>query len=167
MLQTLLTKVGAVSCAGALVVAVLSGCVAQNAGISGAAQANRTYMTQVNRTMEDLGVDLENFSEAVSRGDVVSMRTQADNAFAELDKLQTLEVPEDMGDIQSNYVEGAQKLKEALNSYIALYTEIEAATEAMPFDWSTYDQRIADIQQLYDQGIAALKAGDEAAAAKE
>ncbi len=167
MSKTLLAKVGAMSCAGALAIAALLGCVAQNTGVSEAVQANRTYMTQVNRTMEDLGTDLESFSEAVSRGDVVSMRTQADNAFAELDKLQALEVPEDMRDIQSNYAEGAQKLEEALNSYVALYTEIEAATEAAPFDWSTYDQRIADIQQLYDQGVAALKAGDEAAAAKE
>ena len=38
-------------------------------------------------------------------------------------------------------------MKDALNSYIDLYTEIDSATEAQPFDWSTYADRIAQIKQ--------------------
>mgnify|MGYP006896730393 CR=1 FL=1 len=37
---------------------------------------------------------LESFTDAVSRGDVVGMRTQADNAFKAIDDLNNLNVPD-------------------------------------------------------------------------
>ena len=37
-----------------------------------------------------------------------------------------------MKDLQTNYVDGCNKLKDALNSYIDLYTEISSATEERP-----------------------------------
>ena len=54
---------------------------------------NRQYMTQVNQTMDDLKSRLESFTDAVSRGDVVGMRTQADNAFKAIDDLNNLTSP--------------------------------------------------------------------------
>ena len=103
-------------------------------------------MTQVNQTMDDLKSRLESFTDAVSRGDVVGMRTQADNAFKAIDDLNNLNVPDALKDIQKEYVDGTADLKDALNSYIDLYTEIDSATEEQPFDYSTYDQRIQDIK---------------------
>ena len=50
-------------------------------------------MTQVNQTMDDLKSRLESFTDAVSRGDVVGMRTQADSAFKAIDDLNNLNVP--------------------------------------------------------------------------
>ena len=69
--------------------------------------------------------------------------------------------------MKSGYEEGAGKLRDALNDYVALYTEISSSTDAQPFDWSTYDARLAEIQQGYDEGIAKLKETDELAANKE
>ena len=40
-----------------------------------------------------------------------------------------------------------------------LYT----STDAQPFDWSTYDSRIADIKKSYDEGIGKLQSGDNKA----
>lgn len=163
MKNAIVVKISSVLCAIALVSSVLVGC---GAGASVAAnetqQANRAYMSQVNQTMQTLDNDLKGFVDAVSRGDIVNMRTQADNAYKTLDKLAALEVPDDMADIQQNYVDGTDKLRKALDDYITLYTEASDPS----FDWSTYDARIKDIQALYDEGVAALQAGDETAASK-
>ena len=74
-----------------------------------------------------------------------------------------LNVPDALKDIQKEYVDGTADLKDALNSYIDLYTEIDSATEEQPFDYSTYDQRIQDIKSKYDEGIGKLQSGDNKA----
>ncbi len=152
-------------CASVIALTALAGCTAQDTSASQQSE-NRQYMTQVNQVMEDLQSKLDNFTDAVSRGDVVSMRTQADNAFKAIDGLNSLSVPDDLKDIQQEYVDGTSDLKTALNNYIDLYTEIDSATEAEPFDWSTYDQRISDIKALYDEGIGKLQSGDNKATEK-
>ena len=152
-----MVKLTATVCAAALSVAVLGGCMPQQQ-TSAASQAqsdNRAYMTQVNQTMETLQTRLNGFSDAVSRGDVVTMRTQADNAFKALDELDSQEAPDALG---------SEQLENALNAYIELYTEIDSATDTQPFDWSTYDQRIADIQAAYNSGLEKLQEGDKTAA---
>ncbi len=168
-MSLLYTKRAVAVCAAALCVALVSGCTsnAATSTLTEEQQANRTYMADVNLTMESLGADLEKFNDSVARKDIVSMRVQADNAFKTLDRLSALTVPEALSDVHQSYVSGANSMKEALTAYINLYAEIESASEQAPFDWSTYDQRVAAIQQRYDEGIAALKSGDEAAAAKE
>lgn len=162
-----IAKVIAVACAGVLMIAALAGCAQQGSRGDQDQLDRRQYMSQVNQAMDDLQTKLDSFSDAVSRDDVVGMRTQADNAFKALDDLNGLEVPDAVKDIQQEYVDGTNGLKDALNAYIDLYTEIESATDEHPFDWSSYDQRIAEIQAQYDAGIDKLKKGDEAAAAKE
>lgn len=162
-----LAKILAVACAGVLMIAALAGCAQQGSRGDQDQLDRRQYMSQVNQAMDDLQTKLDSFSDAVSRDDVVGMRTQADNAFKALDDLNGLEVPDALKDIQQEYVDGTNSLKDALNGYIDLYTEIESATDEHPFDWSSYDQRIAEIQAQYDAGVDKLKKGDEAAAAKE
>ena len=95
------------------------------------------------------------------------MQTQAENALATLDGLGAIEAPEELADVQQSYQDGTSQLRDALNGYVALYTEISSATDAQPFDWSTYDARLAEIQEKYDAGIDALEAGDAAAAEVE
>ena len=153
------------ACAFAFVLAVgaLVGCAPNAGAVNSEQQANRAYMSQVNGIMDELGTDLDSFVDAVSRGDVVNMRTQADNAYKKLDELNSLEVPEGLSDIQQNYIDGTSKLREALDDYIDLYTEISAGS----FDQSKYADRIAEIQSTYDEGVAALKQGDETAASKQ
>ena len=57
----------------------------------------------------------------------------------------------------------AYELEEALDAYIALYTEIENATEEDPFDYATYDERLKEIQDRYNKGLEKLQAGDKEA----
>ena len=125
-------------------------------------KANSQYMLQVNEIMAELKGSLSLFNDAVSRGDVVNMRTQADNAYKSLDKLQKAEAPEALSEIKKNYVDGTTKLREALDAYIALYTKL--ANSGSDVEKSSYNDEIARIQKLYDEGIAALQKGDELAA---
>lgn len=166
MKSSSIRKIVVALCAGALLVAALAGCSSQNTAANQQQSDNRQYMTQVNQVMDDLSAKLTGFTDAVARKDVVSMRTQADNAFKSIDELNKLTVPDELKDIQQDYVDGATELKDALNSYINLYTEIDSATEAQPFDWTTYDKRLSDIKQKYDDGIAKLQDGDNKASEK-
>ena len=155
-------------CAFALAVFSLVGCSAsQNSQVNEQQTANRQYMTQVNQKMDALTTRLSSFSDAVSRDDLVTMRTQADNAFKVIDEISSLDVPSDMKDIQEGYLDGCTDLKDALTAYIELYSDIEAATDAQPFDYSTYADRLQAIQDQYNAGIEKLKAGDESATGKE
>ena len=80
---------------------------------------------------------------------------------------QVNQVMDDLETSLASFTDGTAQLREALSSYVALYTEISSATDAQPFDWSTYDARLAEIQESYDAGIDALEAGDKAAAEVE
>ena len=157
----ILVKLGTTACAAALAAGVMVGC-AGGAGVAAneEQQANRAYMSQVNQTMEELDSNLDGFVDAVSRGDVVNMRSQAENAYKTLDKLDGIEFPDSMADIQTSYLEGTEKLRQALDGYITLYTDASGSS----FDWSTYDDRIAEIQKLYDDGVKALETADQTAA---
>ena len=159
MKHTRFVKAVVAVCAGVLMVAALGGCAQQDTAATQQQSENRQYMTQVNQSMDDLKTRLESFTDAVSRGDVVGMRTQADNAFKAIDDLNNIDVPDALKDIQAEYVDGSNDLKDALNSYIELYTEIDSATEDQPFDYSTYDQRIQDIKKLYDDCHGKLQSG--------
>lgn len=158
-----LIRLIATVCAAALLTGALAGCMSPNTGATDQQQANRTYMTKVNQAMEDLNGRLGDFDDAVARGDVVTMRTQADNAFTAIDALSSIDTPDAMKSLQSGYVDGCNALKDALNAYIDLYTEIESATEEHPFDYGTYDERIKAVQDKYNDGINKLKAADEEA----
>lgn len=157
-------KLASAACAAALAFAALTGCTANQESEEQQAQAqNRHYMTQVNQTLDDLNEQLDGFVDAVSRTDLVTMRTQADNAFKTIDELGSIEAPEALAEVKTSYVDGCNALKDALNAYVQLFTDIESATDAQPFDYSTYDQRLQEIQNLYDQGIEKLQEGDEQA----
>ena len=113
--------------------------------------------------MVELDEGLDSFVAAVSRNDIVNMRLQAENAYQSIDKLAKLEAPEALADVQKQYVDGTEKLREALDAYIALYSDMNSGS----FDQSTYDKRVADVQKLYDEGVAALEEADKTASGKE
>ena len=69
-------------------------------------------------------------------------------------------------DIHESYTEGAGKLREALDAYVALYADTKSAAQNSSFDQASYDQRLAEVQELYDAGVKALSEADEKAAAK-
>lgn len=160
-IRTKTLKFAAFASALVLACGLLAGCAnqAMNAAAS-EQQAKRAYMSQVNEIMMQLDDSLGLFVDAVSRADIVNMHTQAENAYQALDKLDALDAPDALIDVQEKYQDGTAKLRQSLDDYIALYTEMSGDT----LDMATYDKRIADIQKLYDEGVALMEEGDKAAA---
>ena len=156
----ILSKLVAIACVFAIA-GILAGC-ASGAATSATEeeQANRAYMSRVNESMIKLDGELDGFIDAVKRGDIVNMRSQADNAYKVLDELEAIEAPDALSDVQKDYVGGSAKLREALDEYIDLYAEITAKGDG--FDWTAYEKRIADIQKTYDEGVALMKSADQA-----
>lgn len=163
--MTLKKRLIAIMCAATLAAFGLAGCAgsAQQGATNDAQSQNRQFMSQVNETVEDMGDRLQDFDDAVSRSDVVTMRSAADEAFACISTLESLEAPEQLTDIKQQYVDACNTLSGALGSYVDLYAEIESATDEAPFDYSTYESRLAEIQSAYNEGIEQLKAADTAA----
>lgn len=121
------------------------------------------YMAQVNLSVDKLNERLESFVDAVSREDTVTMRIQADSAFAVLDEMAAIEAPEELKDLRTDYINGCDKLKDALSSYVELYTEISTAQTGNTFDYSTYADRIKEVQDKYNEGVQDLEDADKQA----
>lgn len=161
-MKQIMAKVSALACAFMLVLGVLASCTPPSSAVDSAQQENRSYMSQVNGVMGGLGESLESFVDAVSRGDLVNMRTQAANAYKALDDLSGIAAPESLADVQKKYVDASAKMRTALDVYIELYTEVSTGS----LEQSSYADRIAHVQSLYDEGVELFKQADEAAAGK-
>lgn len=151
-------KVALIAASAACVLSVgsLAGCAGapQNNAASQAQIDNRTYMSQVNQTMSSLNEKLDGFVDAVSRGDVVGMKTQSERALAELDAINSLEAPEALSEVNESYKAGCEKMKLALQSYVDLLSSGADKIDA---------ESIKPIQEAYDEGVAALQEADQKA----
>ena len=154
-------------CAAMMSVGLLGGCAGANSALDDETAKNRQFMASVNQVMVDIQSSLDGFNDAVGAGDVVAMKTQLDNTADCLEALRKIEAPAGLSEIKQDYVDGTTALQGALGDYITLYSEIAAATADAPFDWTAYGDRVAAITASYQDGIAKLQAGDEAAASKE
>ena len=159
-MKRILSKFGIIGCILVLCLGVAVGCSGMNGNLSSEQQEGQAYMSKVNGIMDKLGKDLDSFVEATSRGDLVNMRTQAENAYQSLDELSKLEAPEQFKDVQQSYTDGTSKLREALDAYIELYTDVNGKS----FNQATYESRLKSVQSLYDEGVDLLKKGDDLAA---
>lgn len=146
---------------------MLSGCSAPQQPLQeqDAAQVteNRQYMSDLNQNVQELSGKLTAFVGAVGRGDVVTMQSEANNAFKVITAIESMQAPDDLKDLQSGYAEACVKLRDALNEYIGLYSEITSSVDGSAFDYSTYDERINSIQQKYNDAVAQLESTDNTA----
>lgn len=147
-------------CVVALCASFLVGCASSGGQNNTEQQKNRTYMSQVNEIVLETNGSLDAFVDAVASGDIVNIKTTGNTAIKTLSKLSSLEAPDDLKDIQEKYKSGSEKLCDALTQYIDLYSNstTNAEDQKLPAD------AVKKIQDLYDEGVADLKAGDEAAA---
>ena len=137
----------------ALCLGAISGC-APSEQTDNAAK-DRAYLSQANTTMMRLNADLEPFTAAVAAEDVVSMEQAAANVYRDIDAFKSITAPELMQDIHKEYCAGCDDLKQALQSYVALYKD------AANTDIDEINDAIAAIQQQYDSGVAHLQAADK------
>ncbi|MGI6104924.1 MAG: hypothetical protein ACOYD7_01875 [Raoultibacter sp.] len=142
---------------------LLSGCLGVPANEEEAELTNSEYMSQVNRVFDDLNESLEDFNLAVADNDLVGMKSQAEKSFKIIEELESIEAPETVKEVHKGYVDGCKELKTALQDYVSLYSETQTATEAEPFDYNTYNERLDKIKKSYDAGIEKLEAADKKA----
>lgn len=143
---------------------LLVGCSAANTQVANEQTKNRQYMATVNQIMEDINKEMQDFSDAVSEGEVISLDSQLSAVKKSVEELKNLEVPEAMKDIHDLYVQGAEEMQNALVKYVDLYQDVKAP-EKGNFNYGTYNSRLDEIQKHYDAGVEALKKADDKAAA--
>ncbi len=123
-------------------------------------------MSNVNQILADLEEPLSSFNTAASADDLAGMKTAAASASKIIAGINSLEPTDDLTDVHEAYTEGCALLDEALQAYVALYTEIES-TESDASDVSDYENRLTEIQALYNEGVEKLAEGDSLAAGKD
>lgn len=140
----------------------LTGCASGTPQANDPQTLNRQYMANVNQIMDEIDAQMTEFSTIIKDGEVVSLSTQLANINNSVDKLKELSVPDDMKDIQSEYVKGVEELQTAFASYVALYEDVKAPNNGK-FDYATYGSRLDDVRSHYEAGIEALQNADQKA----
>ena len=138
----------------ALSLAAMVGCEPLGQTEDTAAQ-NRAYLSQANTSMIHLNADLDSFTAAVAAEDLVTMEQVAGAVYRDIDAFEAITAPNDMKGIHEEYKAGCEDLKQALQSYVALYKDADEMDE------KDMNEAIAAIQAQYDSGIAHLEAGDK------
>lgn len=123
----------------------------------------RSFMMKINQLTSQLKDKMALFTEAVTRNDLVSMKTHIQAIDETITQINNLEAPQELADVKSKYSEGCSQLKTALSDFVNLYSDIDTATAKSPFDFGSYASRLAQVQDLYDKAVSALQAADEAA----
>lgn len=155
-----------VAFAAAIVLAcalMLSGCASNAQQANDPQTLNRQYMANVNQIMDEIDAQMNEFSTIVKEGEVVSLSTQLAAINNSVDKLKALSVPDEMKDIQSDYLKGTEELQTAFAAYVDLYEDVKAP-ENGTFDFATYGDRLNDVKSHYEAGIQALESADQKAA---
>lgn len=155
-----------VAFAAAIVLAsalMLSGCASNAQQANDPQTLNRQYMANVNQIMDEIDAQMTEFSTIVKEGEVVSLSTQLAAINNSVDKLKALSVPDEMKDIQSDYLKGTEELQTAFAAYVDLYEDVKAP-ENGTFDFTTYGDRLNDVKSHYEAGIQALESADQKAA---
>lgn len=155
-----------VAFAAAIVLAsalMLSGCASNAQQANDPQTLNRQYMANVNQIMDEIDAQMTEFSTIVKEGEVVSLSTQLAAINNSVDKLKALSVPDEMKDIQSDYLKGTEELQTAFAAYVDLYEDVKAP-ENGTFDFATYGDRLNDVKSHYEAGIQALESADQKAA---
>lgn len=159
--KKLLAAIAVVFCVALM--GALAGCSSSGqtdaADSSSSASANRDYMSSANTIIEQLQENLTDFSEAVSDDNLVSMKTAAKKAYANIDSFKQLQPTDTLKPVHSEYVKGCNDLKDALEQYIDLFSDQKKSK----LSDAQYKQRLKKIQAKYDSGMNHLKAGDKKA----
>lgn len=136
---------------------MVAGCSPNGENATDAAAQNRAYLSQANTAAMKLTSDFTPFNEAVAQGDIVTMENAAAEIYRDFDAFKELSAPEAMKDIHTEYCAGCDDLKQAVQGYVSLYRERNGSDMGD----AAFNARIADIQKVYDSGIAHLQSADD------
>ena len=154
----------AIAIACAAFVLGMTGCSSQTGmDIEDKPKTASEYMVDLNDYSGRLQAKMQELAEAAGEGKISAMQTKAQEAYAMLDEMADLEAPDEISEIKNQYNDAATQLKGALNDYMTLYTELYDSADSDAFDYSTYVQRLEDIQKQYDSALGVLEDADKKA----
>ena len=107
--------VGFMAAAALVCALLLSGCASNAQQANDPQTLNRQYMANVNQIMDEIDAQMTEFSTIVKEGEVVSLGTQLAAINNSVDKLKALSVPDEMKDIQSDYLKGSKQLSQLMS----------------------------------------------------
>ena len=160
-INKLILSLGLVVVGGTAMLSMTSCAPAQSA-VEKSEAYNRQFMSQINSVVESYGEKLDEFSLAVSQGNVVNMTTLAQSSATITEDMKKIEESNDMEKIRDAYYDAMVELNGALGKYVSLYTNISALGDS-PADASTIQSDLAEVQAAYDAGLQLLKDADELA----
>lgn len=126
---------------------------------SDGASANRDYMSNANTIIEQLQDNLNDFSDAVSDDNLVSMKAAAKKAYQSIDRFKQLKPTDTLKPVHTEYVKGCDDLKDALEQYIDLFSDQKKSK----LTDQQYKDRLKKVQDKYNSGMDHLKEGDKKA----
>ena len=147
---------------GAMGMLSMTSCAPAQSAVEKAESYNRQFMSQINSVVEDYSEKLNEFSLAVSQGNVVNMTTLAQASAIITEDMKNIEASNDMEKIRDAYYDAMVALNASLDQYVNLYSEVSALGGSAA-DTTTVQSGITQVQEAYDSGLQLLKDADELA----
>lgn len=155
----------AVAIAALMLACALGGCAPQNPSANQEEQtiSAAEYMVKLNQAATSLHEGLDEFSAAVTDGDLSTLQSKSDTAFQAMDALSDLKTPEELNDVKNKYKEATDALHSSLNDYISLFVTIQSDPNPATIPQKKYAEDFEKIQKEYDRGLNLLEQADSAA----
>ena len=143
---------------------LLSGCASNAQQANDPQTLNRQYMANVNQIMDEIDAfnkaHVNPYCEATDGHFLLHAQVGIDS---DMGISPGTRIPNEMKDIQSDYLKGTEELQTAFAAYVDLYEDVKAP-ENGTFDFATYGDRLNDVKCHYEAGIQALESADQRAA---
>lgn len=120
---------------------------------------NQAYMTELNTISHDFGNIINDFQADVKNKNVDSMKNKLEASNKLIDEFNKLEVPEACQSVHKTYGDAFLLLQQSLSNYVQIYSD----SINNNFDSNVLNQRVADAQNSYNQGINLLNQADKMA----
>lgn len=118
------------------------------------------YFGEVNTIAKEFNNVLSDFQSDVKDKNVDAMQNKLKESQSLIDQFNKIEVPENCTEIQKNYSDAFLQLQQALSDYVNIYTDFVNGQ----IDNSVLNERVANVQKSYNQGIELLNKADKMAA---
>lgn len=124
--------------------------------------ATNAYFSEVTSLSRDLTSSLADFQADVKEKNIDAMKDKLEKTQSIIDDFNKLDVPQNCEDVQKDYLDGFIQLQNALSNYVQIYSDFINGT----IDNSVLQERVAEVQKSYNEGLALLRQADKLASEK-
>lgn len=120
------------------------------------------YFAEVNTIVKQFSSKLSDFQTDVKEKNVDAMQNKLKDTQSLIDQFSKLDTPPNCEDVQKNYTDAFVQLQQALSDYVQIFSDLNSGQ----IDNSVLNERIANVQKSYTQGIELLHQADKLATEK-